>query len=219
MPGIKIETYSDANFSKKGKTWQGAYDPGQLELEYSNRFWEAKAIGISPPATYAGQEQKNMIFPLLFDHAWVPASGSDKEPPSIKKQVEEFIKLVYEVNSESHTLNYLQVSLGDFIFHGQCQSLKVNYPLLGAESEPLRAMVYLNMLETESIGNKKAKAGLKSPDLTRSLLVKEGDSLAGISQKFFNTPRYYLELARINGISNFRNLRPGTRIVVPPLNN
>jgi LysM repeat protein len=216
MKGITIETFTDPGFGKKGQKWSGVYDPTKLDLSFTNRFLTSQAIGISGPPVYVGEDQKKMSFPLLFDNSWV-ASKADGEPKSIKSQVDDFVKLVHTVNSESHTANYLKITLGDFIFNGQSESLMVNYTLFSLEGEPLRAEVMLTILQTETIATKKAAAGLKSPDLTRSVVIKEGDSLAGISQKYYNTPHYYLELARVNQLPDFMILQPGTRLVIPPL--
>jgi hypothetical protein len=35
--------------------------------------------------------------------------------------------------------------------------------------------------------------------------------------RIYGSTGYYLEVAAINGIDNFRNLEPGTRVLFPPL--
>lgn len=45
--------------------------------------------------------------------------------------------------------------------------------------------------------------------------VQEGDTLGGISQLFFNTPKYYEELAEANNIENPSLIYAGDKIEVP----
>ncbi|MEM0995747.1 MAG: LysM peptidoglycan-binding domain-containing protein [Bacteroidota bacterium] len=219
MANITIDCYSDAAFGSKVSTWTGHYDPAQMDLDYENRFLRSHSIGISAPPVYAGEEQNGLVFPLFFDNSWVAADDSTSSETTVRSQVDAFLALVYSVNSDSHTANYLKVTVGDFIFSGQTESVRVSYSLFNSEGKPLRAQVELAITQTETVASRKAAAGLQSPDLTRSVIVREGDSLPGLSQKYYNTPHYYLELARVNRITNFRSLRIGTRIVIPPLSN
>ena len=56
-----------------------------------------------------------------------------------------------------------------------------------------------------------------SPDLTHVRLVKAGDTLPAMCFKIYGDPRFYLEVARANGLDNFAKLVPGTRVFFPPL--
>ena len=57
-----------------------------------------------------------------------------------------------------------------------------------------------------------------SPDLTHIRKVSEGDTLPLMTFKIYGNSAYYLEVARINKLVNFRNLVPGTDIFFPPIN-
>jgi len=47
--------------------------------------------------------------------------------------------------------------------------------------------------------------------------VKAGDTLPLLCHRVYKDSTYYLDIARINGITNFRNIRPGMRLKFPPL--
>lgn len=218
MGNITIECYKDEKFgSKIGAKWTGKYDPCELKLNYKNEFKCNKAIGVSPPAAYSGEKEKKMTFPLIIDNSWMAELQTPGTKTPISTQVKDFIKKVHNVNSESHNAPYLKITLGGFIFSGQSLEIEVEYKMFNAKGKPQRADVKLTILETEAVSVKKKEAGLKSPDLTRSVLINEGDSLAGLSQKYYDTPTYYMELARFNRLPHLRALKPGMRIIIPPL--
>ena len=56
-----------------------------------------------------------------------------------------------------------------------------------------------------------------SPDLSHVKLAKRGDTLPLMCQDIYGDVNMYLEVARVNGITNFRDLEPGTEILFPPI--
>jgi len=80
---------------------------------------------------------------------------------------------------------------------------------------PIRAKVKADFIERTT------KAGsllnlLSSPDLTHRVEVKEYDLLPNLTYKVYNNQNYYLQVARVNRLKNFRKLRPGV-LVFPPI--
>jgi nucleoid-associated protein YgaU len=59
---------------------------------------------------------------------------------------------------------------------------------------------------------------LFSADLTHARIVKEGETLPLISEKVYGDSKYYMEIARFNGLKNFRNIAAGTELILPPIN-
>ena len=51
----------------------------------------------------------------------------------------------------------------------------------------------------------------------RVRLVRAGDTLPLMCYRIYGSAGYYLEVAAVNGIDNFRKLEPGSRVVFPPL--
>ena len=58
---------------------------------------------------------------------------------------------------------------------------------------------------------------LKSPDLTHIRTVQSGDTLPLLAKAMYGSSRYYLVVAEANGLDDFRNLKPGTKLFFPPL--
>jgi nucleoid-associated protein YgaU len=61
------------------------------------------------------------------------------------------------------------------------------------------------------------RANRSSPDLSHDVVVVEGDTLPLLCYRIYRDSSYYPEVAQVNGLSNFRRLKPGMRLFFPPL--
>ena len=56
-----------------------------------------------------------------------------------------------------------------------------------------------------------------SPDLTHIRTVEEGDTLPLMAYRIYGDSKYYLQVAQVNGLTNFRKLRPGQELFFLPI--
>jgi len=72
---------------------------------------------------------------------------------------------------------------------------------------------------SESISPKLEAAEKKneSPDVTHKRTVQAGDTLPLMTERIYGDSKYYLEVAKINNLVNFRQLKPGQELFFPPL--
>jgi nucleoid-associated protein YgaU len=75
-------------------------------------------------------------------------------------------------------------------------------------------MSFLGFMSTQEEAR---RANRSSPDMTHSIVFKAGDSLPLLCHRIYNDAHQYDQVAHINNITNFRDIRPGTRIIFPPL--
>ena len=83
---------------------------------------------------------------------------------------------------------------------------------------PLRAKVTLAFVEYQSKEEISKEAGQESPDLTHLIEVKAGDTLPLLCYRIYQDCNYYIDVAKINRLTDFRDLKPGTKLQFPPLN-
>ncbi len=61
------------------------------------------------------------------------------------------------------------------------------------------------------------EANRQSPDVTHIITIKHGDSLPALCYRVYNNTTYYLDVAQFNELTDFRNLKIGSRLIFPPL--
>lgn len=171
-------------------------------------------LGLSASETKFGSTgPENVKFSIVLDGTGVVSSP----PDDVKAKFTALKAIVYDYNGTTHETNIVQIKWGNFLFYGRLTSLSVEYTLFKPSGEPLRAKVNLAFVSYMSKTEEAARAQRNSPDLSHRLVVKAGDTLPLLCYQIYKDASYYGEVARINNLTDFRNLRPGTELRFPPL--
>ncbi len=148
------------------------------------------------------------------------ADESAKKPGlAVKDQLKIFMKAVYDMNGKTHRPHFLKLKWGDgFKFSCILSNLDLNYTLFKTNGDPLRIKVSATFLNYIAQKERVLRENKKSPDLTHVRLVKAGDRLDIMTYDIYNDPKYVTQIARANGLSTFRSIKPGEEFYFPPLN-
>ena len=95
--------------------------------------------------------------------------------------------------------------------------MNIKYELFRQDGTPLRATISATFLEHTENHLHNLLANLSSPDLTHVRVVREGDTLPLLTFQIYGDSSYYPEVARVNQLDDFRNLKVGDEIFFPPL--
>jgi len=170
---------------------------------------EAKFSAINPD---------KISFSILFDGTGVvPVPAGNSAPSDVAGQIDAMNRIIYSYNGEQHEPNHVQLLWGALIFYGRLQSISTQYTLFKPSGAPLRAKSDLMFLGFLSKQEGQLAANRSSPDLSHSIEVHDGDTLPLLCQRVYGDSRYYPEVARFNGLREFRRLQPGSRLHFPPL--
>ena len=220
-------TITPCNLDDKGnvtgpdtsKTYTARINPSNyarhFDINYNNK---------RPPGTPAMQPkyntsgEKNIDFDIIIDGSGVvPPTSANSTAVDVDGQLDDLKKVVFTLNGSEHQPNTVMLAWGSFKFVGKLKSMKVDYTLFKPSGVPLRAKINLNFIQYSGPKETAVKANTSSPDLTHSIEFKAGDTLPLLCFRVYKDSAYYLEVARVNGIDNFRNIKPGTRLNFPPL--
>jgi hypothetical protein len=137
---------------------------------------------------------------------------------NILDEIEAFKNIVLTYDGDIHEPRTVQLLWGTLFFEGKLTSLQFNYKLFQPDGTPIRVVATAAFTGSIEDNLREALKKSNSPDLTHIRKVGEGDTLPLMTYKIYGDAAYYLEVARINKIINFRNLKPGTEIFFPPIN-
>ncbi len=228
MPNGELEkmmifAYGDAEaLEKGGKQLDGSpikvlINPESFTVEYKLKFsQDDQGQGTSGrQLKYEYTEPEEMNFEFLFDNTGI-IDGKPKE--HIADDITAFKKLLTEYKGESHEPPHIKLAWGtSFLFKGRLKQLNINYKLFSADGQPLRAVaraVFKQSIEEEK---RAATENNSSPDLTHIRKVKAGDTLPLLCFDIYGEAGRYLQVAEVNGLSNFRELKPGMEVFFPPI--
>jgi hypothetical protein len=136
---------------------------------------------------------------------------------SVNDKIQALLDTIYAYDGEEHEPNYVRLLWGSLIFFGRVESIDIDYTMFKPSGEPLRAKVALGLTNWMSNEESALRANMSSPDLSHLVEVVEGDTLPLLCNRIYNDPGYYREVARINNLTDFRNLTPGSVLRFPPL--
>lgn len=167
---------------------------------------------------------------------FVPTSEDDKgntlklinyASPNIEPYIKKLKELVYAYNKESHLPPYLKLTWGKIftasstdanaingVYKCVLSEMEIKYELFAADGTPVRAIVSLKLkpyldANERPFGN--------SPDLSHIIEIKYGDNLPKLCQDIYDSPEYYHQVAKVNGLQSAYDLEPGMRLLFPPL--
>lgn len=178
-------------------------NPEELELRFILDGTGAVQQNDAPSADMLG----NLInaLPAEAQAAYVPL------------KVAQLQSAVYDFSDEQHRTPFLLVEYGKLVFMGLLQNMAVNYNLFSPGGIPLRAEVTLSLKSHTPFKDSAALLSLLSPDLSRQHLVIAGENILRICDDAYQDKKYYLEVARVNGLVNFRDLKQNTSLILPPI--
>jgi hypothetical protein len=122
-----------------------------------------------------------------------------------------------KVDGTTHRPNHLILQYGLIIVHCVLVSSTVTYTMFDMFGLPIRAKISASFAEVTPSSFMAALAMLSSPDLSHKIVVKEGDILPLLTHKVYKKQEYYLQVAKVNKLKNFRNLKTGTTLTFPPI--
>lgn len=198
----------------ESKKFEAMFNPSEYSVSLTNNWREVPG---SHQQFFEGQGSGDFSLELILDGTGVSESGFTTgfgfNVKTVKERIKKFLEVCYIINGDLHRANYVKVAWGEFSFVGYLNNVNVTYTLFDASGKPLRAK--LNV--TFKVKNDKPL--LSSPDLTHTREVHDGDTLPLLSKEIYGSSRYYLFIAEANKLDDFRNLKPGTKLYFPPLEN
>ena len=224
---VKLLAYQDKRFENKLGEFELPINPEQFSQSFKVEYNREQAQGSQrndPEFKFTKPEELKLDF--TFDGTGVVPVNNGKPGEfhqDVADQVRVFLDLVYSMNSETHTPNFLRLLWGDFSFGEKngfdclLTDLQINYTLFDQTGKPLRAKLSTTFTSYVEQNRRVREEGKQSPDVTHQRKVKAGDTLPLMTHRIYGDPAYYLQIAKVNGLINFRKLATNTDLRFPPL--
>jgi hypothetical protein len=185
-------------------------------LEYKVKTSDGQGQGSSgAQAKFEYTMPEELTFEFLFDNTGI-IDGKPKKD-GVFDEVNHFRELLTKYQGDSHEPYHLKLVWGNLIFKGRAIELGITYKLFNPDGQPIRAVAKAKFKGSIEEKKRAAKENKSSGDLTHRRQVKTGDTLPLLCFRIYGDPKYYLEVAKINNLGNFRFLQPGTELIFPPI--
>ena len=211
---LKILQTDENGIPKLAVPFLAMFNPENIAIN-ENIIYDSNAptgqAGVDPH--FLKTDARTFTLELTLDGTGVNTNGV-KIP--VTAQVLLFRLATTSINGDSHRPNYLLLQYGLFICNCVLTSSTVTYTMFDMFGLPIRAKISASFTErTTSLGA--ILNMLSSPDLTHNVQVKDGDLLPLLTNQIYKDQNYYLQVAKVNKLKNFRNLKAGSTLVFPPI--
>ena len=233
LGGMKLKKLTVKAYEKPERSgkhineWEAMFNPSSFSQKYEVEYAKKQALNSSDSTLrYSYSKPRTVNLKLVLDGTGVHEMGIFQlgSPQTVSKRVRDFFDMAIRMNGVIHEPNYLVVEWGGetdggLKFPCRFASADVSYTTFNRDGSPLRAEIQVALISDEEIQKRIAKDGKSSPDLTHTRTVKSGDTLPLLTKEIYGSSAYYLRVAEVNGLNDFRNLVPGQELFFPPLEN
>jgi hypothetical protein len=218
-----ILAFADSKKAENGgvaeadESFEALINPEAYTLEYKVKFSSSgQGHGTSgKQLKYEHTEPAGMSFEFLFDNTGII---DGKRRDSVADDLRKFKEVLIDYKGDSHEPRHFKLVWGkNSIFKGRVTAVSITHKLFDSNGTPIRAVAKVTFLGSTEEEKRAAEEDKRSPDLTQSRMVKLGDTLPRLCFEIYGDPRYYLQVAAVNGLANFRGLRPGATLRFPPI--
>jgi len=212
---LKILQTDENGIPKLAVPFLAMFNPENISINEVVKWDEKNPAGQSGcDPTFMSIKPRTFTIELILDGTGVNTNGV-KIP--VTAQVLLFRAATTTVDGTIHRPNYLLLQYGLFICNCVITSSTVTYTMFDMTGLPIRAKISATFTERTPTGLGNILNMLSSPDLTHSVQVKEGDLLPYLTYQVYNNQNYYLQVAKVNKLKNFRKLQAGTTLIFPPI--
>jgi hypothetical protein len=217
---LNIKAYKDEKFSQEvaNGEFNTLLNPENYRVRYRIDQNDTQAQGTSSAAPRFNKAlPEDLQLDFIFDRSGVIKGYEDESGEGIIDDIEKFKRVILDYNGDEHKPNYLIISWGALLFKGSLSEMEITFKLFKPDGTPIRASARATFKGFIEDNLRVARENNNSPDLTHVRIVNEGDTLPLMAYKIYGDSKYYLEVARINKLINFRKLTPGQKIFFPPV--
>jgi hypothetical protein len=218
---MQIVAYLNGGFTDKAGEFAVYINPEKYSHTYKIYYNDVQAQGASGGSPNFNRIPSDTVkMELVFDGTGVVPSlttGAGTSADTVTKQLDVFKKLIFTFNGKIHSPNFLKLSWGTLLFKCRLQSLVINYTLFQPDGMPLRARADATFVGFNDETELALSANKSSPDLSHVMTVRAGDTLPLMCNSIYGSSAYYIEVARANGLTDFRDLVVGSQLLFPPL--
>jgi hypothetical protein len=218
-----ILAFSDSQKAEVGglndadASFEALINPETYTLDYRLKFSESgQGQGTSgKQLKYEYTEPEEISVEFLFDNTGI-IDGKPRD--SVADDLKAFRQVLIDYKGDSHEPRHFKLVWGkNSIFKGRVTEVGITYKMFKPDGTPTRAVAKVKFKSSIEEEKRAARENKSSPDLTHQRLVREGDTLPMICYRIYDDPKYYIEVARVNRLDNFRRLEPGTALIFPPI--
>lgn len=196
---------------RANETIRVLFNPKEYSFDLNNSYDEKKLPGLaSPVLRFVNGDLKTLSMDLFFD-TWTDGSRADVS------KLTNSVANIMSIDSEIHEPSDVRFTWGKFSFKAHITAISQKFTMFNGDGTPVRATLSVTFKEYRGVAEQFTIIKPNSADKTKSRVLLEGDALWRIAEREYGDASEWRRIARANRINDPQDLRPGTAVVVPPM--
>ncbi|OCX53146.1 hypothetical protein BEL04_02185 [Mucilaginibacter sp. PPCGB 2223] len=215
---LKIEGFDDpACVAQKKGEISAFINPSTYSRNYTAVYETTPEVDANAPTqVFKRIGKSDLKLSFFVDGTGIVPLGSYA---NVDAYVNAFTALTLGYQGDLHRPLYLLITWGSLKFTCICKNADISYTLFTPDGNALRANIDATFAESIDYQTKAKEAEKSSPDLTHMRVVKAGDTLPLMTYRIYGDSKYYIQVAKRNGLSSFNAIKPGDVLYFHPLTN
>jgi hypothetical protein len=179
-----------------------------------------RANGSIDVKQWKGYDEETLNVELALDGTgYATGDGGSWTAQDVEEQVTKIMEVIYDYDGGTHKPMYVVITWNNYAFLGHVKNLETEYKVFDQEGKCIVANISIELtihMDNETAAKKQNR---NSPDMSHLQVIKDGDKIPLICNDIYDDPTYYVQIAELNGLTNFRNVSIGKKLLFPPLIN
>ncbi|MEU7000212.1 hypothetical protein [Nonomuraea sp. NPDC046570] len=189
------------------------FNPEEYTLNQDNAFATQAIPGLSGPIVqFVNGNTQTLEMELLFD-TWDTDSLPKRDVRELTGQV---VRLL-DIDKELHAPPVLRVQWGSLDFHCVLVRAGQKFQMFADDGRPVRARVSVTFNRVIDPEREAKEVGRQTADFSKFHAVVDGETLSGLSARYYDDPRLWRPIALANALADPRALAAGLVLRIPAL--
>jgi Contractile injection system tube protein len=186
------------------------FNPKEYSIQKSVQWEPHKAPGLDlPEQQFTSGNPAVLTVELFFD------TYETKE--DVKTVYTDKLLKLASVDETIHRPPLVLFQWGSQRFKGVIESLSLRFTMFHSSGKPCRAVANLSIKEAKTAKEQVEEKPRESPDHTKRRTLKHGETLALLAHEEYDDAAEWRRIADANGISDPKDVKPGTVLTLPPI--
>lgn len=214
----ELLVYKDVFIKKPHKTIKFFINPHTIQVTKEAQLKDEPVAG----GTAAKKFSQRYPVCLKLGEIWFDTYDTRK---SVRTEYINEIEALLDYLPDTHYLPVVVFNWG--AWHGTAKipveykffatKVTVDYTMFLPDATPVRAKVDLSLEQCMNQVDENGNRPKASPDHAKLYTVRKGDTLQGIAMAEYDDPREWRRIAKTNNLNDPMELRPGMKLLVPPI--
>ncbi|MEA3037501.1 MAG: hypothetical protein QOE79_14 [Sphingomonadales bacterium] len=196
---------------QKGKPIEVLFNPAEYSLEISNNFQASAPPGLNNPILQFVNGNSDTLSMDLFFDTWTDGGRGDVSALTNK------LANLLRIDGKTHAPPRVEFKWGLFAFKAVIEKLSQRFTMFLSDGTPVRATLNVSFKQYKPLAEQLADPRRNSADKTKRRILTSDDSIFLLADRELGDVKNWRLIALRNRIADPRAIRPGTALVIPPV--